>query len=416
MKRVLVLAFWLAVASLPASPAAAAPSCAGRAATIVGTARREVLTGTPGDDVIVGGRGADTLIGMGGNDRLCGGRGGDFLFGGVGADLLVGGRGSDLLLGGRGNDFLDGGRGVDGVSYVFSAAGVRVDLDAGRARGEGHDLLRRLERVTGSAGADRLLGSGRAEHLVGDSGKDEIRGRGGNDSLEGGRADDRLFGGAGVDTVIFDAGRAGVEATMTAATGEGADALDGVENLTGTRFGDRLTGDAGPNVLLGNSGFDRLFGGAGDDALNGDLDGAEADAGDGVDACTDTDPSAGCESSASTSRAPSAEVSVPWSGAVLPAGDLERIRGRMLGAVREVRIAIRFLYPDGCGWWFRGRLVPGGCASPRYLTPATDEADDTFTFRFRHALQPGRFQVRVEVKASGATRFSLADSVGFQLI
>ncbi len=417
MRRALATLVVLA-ASLVATPASAALSCAGRTATIVGTDRREVLTGTPGDDVIVAGRGADTLIGLGGNDRLCGGRGRDFLFGGLGGDVLVGGRGADVLLGGAGNDFLDGGRDGDEVSFVFSTAGVRVDLDAGRARGDGLDLIRRVERVVGSAGADRLLGGARADHLVGDAGKDIILGRGGGDTLEGGRDDDDLGGGDGVDVAVFDAARGGVSANLStgAATGEGTDALGGIEGMAGTRFGDILTGDGGSNTLLGNSGYDHLFGGAGDDALHGDRDGAEADAGDGIDSCTDTDPSPTCEAAGSTSQAPSAEISVPWPGAVLPLNELVRIRGRQLGNLDGVRLALRFLTPDGCGWWVRGRITSGGCASARYVTPALDQEDDTFSFRFRHAVPPGRYLLRVEVSTPGSTRFVFADSLQFRLI
>ena len=42
-------------------PAFAAPSCAGRSATIVGTARDNTLRGTAGRDVIVGGKGDDEV-------------------------------------------------------------------------------------------------------------------------------------------------------------------------------------------------------------------------------------------------------------------------------------------------------------------------------------------------------------------
>ncbi|MCW2768201.1 MAG: Hemolysin type calcium-binding protein, partial [Nocardioides sp.] len=48
-------------ASAPASAQAAAPTCHGEAATIVGTAGGDFLTGTPGRDVIVGLQGSDEI-------------------------------------------------------------------------------------------------------------------------------------------------------------------------------------------------------------------------------------------------------------------------------------------------------------------------------------------------------------------
>jgi RTX calcium-binding nonapeptide repeat (4 copies) len=87
--------------------------CAGRAATIVGTAGADRLTGTRGFEVIVGGRGNDRIGGGGGNDLICAGPGNDRVAGGGGEDRLLGGPGRDRLSGGRGNDRLTGGPGAD---------------------------------------------------------------------------------------------------------------------------------------------------------------------------------------------------------------------------------------------------------------------------------------------------------------
>ena len=40
----------------------------------------------------------------------------------------------------------------------------------------------------------------------------------------------------------------------------GRDSLPSIENVTGSRFDDKLLGDAGPNVLEGGPGQDRLVG------------------------------------------------------------------------------------------------------------------------------------------------------------
>jgi hypothetical protein len=87
--------------------------CAGRAATITGTARPDQLTGTPGPDVILGFAGNDRIRGLGGKDVICGGKGKDKLTGGKGGDRLLGQKGRDRLNGGKGRDVCRGGPGSD---------------------------------------------------------------------------------------------------------------------------------------------------------------------------------------------------------------------------------------------------------------------------------------------------------------
>jgi uncharacterized delta-60 repeat protein len=69
--------------------------CGGLAATIVGTAKRDVIRGTRKRDVIAALGGNDVVRGMGGNDVICGGAGKDRLIGGKGRDRLIGGTGRD---------------------------------------------------------------------------------------------------------------------------------------------------------------------------------------------------------------------------------------------------------------------------------------------------------------------------------
>lgn len=89
------------------------PTCAGRLATIKGTAGPDVVYGTPGADVIVGGGGNDAIYGLGGNDLICGDTGNDRLKGGGGNDKLIGSSGNDRLAGGGGRDVCKGGPGLD---------------------------------------------------------------------------------------------------------------------------------------------------------------------------------------------------------------------------------------------------------------------------------------------------------------
>ncbi|HEX5984635.1 MAG TPA: hypothetical protein VFY69_10550 [Solirubrobacterales bacterium] len=117
-------------------------TCAGVAATIVGTAASETLTGTGGRDVIVA---------RGGNDRV-------FSF--AGRDLICAGGGFDRVVSGTAAD-----------------------------------------RVLGQAGFDRLLGRGGPDLLQGNRGNDVLKGNAGRDRLRGGRGFDRCRGGAGLDSV-----------------------------------------------------------------------------------------------------------------------------------------------------------------------------------------------------------------------
>jgi Tol biopolymer transport system component len=82
--------------------------CAGLAATIVGTGRRDVLRGTRRRDVIAALGGNDLVRGLSGNDVICLGAGADRGLGGAGADRILGGPGRDVLVGGPGRDRLLG--------------------------------------------------------------------------------------------------------------------------------------------------------------------------------------------------------------------------------------------------------------------------------------------------------------------
>ena len=135
MHRELSVAVGLALVAggLLAGPAVAAdqgPSCGGKKATIVGTAKSETIKGTAKNDVIHGRGGNDKIDGGGGNDIICGGGGNDDLAGGNGNDRIVGGRGADDIDGGGGNDKVFGAKGYDrmqggeGDDSVYGGPGV----------------------------------------------------------------------------------------------------------------------------------------------------------------------------------------------------------------------------------------------------------------------------------------------------
>jgi hypothetical protein len=169
MTRVIAAAFIVAMLAVPTvvNPAAAAPTCDGRPATIVGTNGRNTIRGTRGPDVIVGKGGNDKIHGRGGRDRICGGTGSDLIEGDSGNDRLFGGSGDDGIVGEDGHDDLFG---FDGDDLMLG--GVGDDFARG---GEGDDL------VGGEEGTDVLKG---------DDGDDTVAGGAGNDDIDGGAGSD----------------------------------------------------------------------------------------------------------------------------------------------------------------------------------------------------------------------------------
>jgi Ca2+-binding RTX toxin-like protein len=303
-----VLVVLLVAGSLLATGAVEAGArCFGRAATIVGTRGDDLIVGTAGDDVIDGLGGFDRIRGLGGDDRICGGGESDFvrggggddaidgaggsdtahggpgadrivlgvgevegLFGGPGDDRLFGGSGSfDGLIGGAGDDLLHGGRGQDLAEFFGAPSGVRADLEAGTATGQGADRLIAIEGLVGSNFDDVLLGDAISNLIVAQQGDDVVDARGsgtleglGADLIDGGGGDDVLDGDVGADIVTFEDAPlpVTVDLTLGTATGWGADSLSGIEAIIGSFLDDELIGDAQDNAFAA---------GAGDDAIDG---------------------------------------------------------------------------------------------------------------------------------------------------
>jgi len=147
--------------------------------------------------------------------------------------------------------------------------------------------------IVGTQGNDTLTGTSGRDVIAGLGGDDVIDGAGGDDLTCGGDGNDRLSGGAGEDVLSGDAGDdvleggsqpadgtdfagydgspAAVTASLAAGTGTGwgSDQLHGLEGISGTRFGDTLSGNGADNVLLGQRGNDRLNGLGGSDLVSG---------------------------------------------------------------------------------------------------------------------------------------------------
>ncbi len=237
--------------------------------------QQNAINGTSGNDYLSGGSQFDRIFGFEGNDTLFGN--GDF-------DLLEGGEGDDSLEGGDGDDTLNGGDDNDTLW------------------GQNND-----DTLDGGEGRDTLYGGDGDDVLLGGIGNDRSEGDADNDTLIDGAGNDTLIGGSGFDTADFSLHTTGVSVDLNTNSGlaggtyaggvyAGAtetNSLFGMENITGTAYGDLLvskTGSAGvvdagagrDRVITGNTN-DRVTGGADNDTI---LTGAGSDVifnGDGAD-------------------------------------------------------------------------------------------------------------------------------------
>ncbi len=236
---------------------------------LTGSNFNDILTGSAAVNILQGGNGDDTLEGDAGNDKL---------FGGIGTDILTGGMGADEL---------NGGDGTDRGDYATSLLAVTVSLVTNTGLGgdaEG-DTLAGIENLSGSNLNDMLEGDGGVNRLVGRQGNDTLVGNAGDDILVGGSGVDILNGGDGVDTADYSDSWVGVTVNLLANTGVGGEAKGdtfiSIENVSGSRFNDVITGDAGVNRLSGAAGADTLNGGAGNDILVGGAGADKLNGGDG---------------------------------------------------------------------------------------------------------------------------------------
>lgn len=228
-----------------------------------------------------GNGGNDSLGGGGGNDTIDGGDNDDDLNGGSGDDNISGGSGDDVLAGGLGSDLLDGGNGFDIVSYANTplTVGVRILLDAdgnqlngifGEALG---DVLKNVEYIVGTPYRDFIEADNGKNILEGGAGDDQLFGFGDDDIIQGGAGADLLDGGNGTDWTSYIESRAGVTVNLETHRGAGGDAegdvLSNLENVKGSIYSDRLTGDSANNYLDSSGDNDTIEGSLGSDTIDG---------------------------------------------------------------------------------------------------------------------------------------------------
>ncbi len=225
----------------------------------------ETLIGGCGDDVLTGTQAPDNApqTTPGFSDK-------NLLVGNGGNDTLQGMSGNDTMDGGLGKDILAGHDGLDVADYSSRTEPLFLDLDGDAddgAKGENDRIWVDIEAIKSGSGNDRINGN---EISNG------IKGGGGNDTIDAGLGDDYISGGDGSDTVYYGSRRENLTITLgdgqwnDGAIGE-EDKIDSdIENVTGGRGNDRITGDSKANVLRGGGGKDDIRAGAGNDTLYGD--------------------------------------------------------------------------------------------------------------------------------------------------
>ena len=322
------LSYSIATSGVTISLAAAGPQATGGSGTdtvsnfenIEGSLYSDHLTGNAGNNVIDGWWGGDRMAGLAGDDIYMvdhvrdnvvevAGQGYDTIYsfvsyslegrdvemlvlsgsgalnatGNASANTLIGNDDANVLDGKGGADLLIGEGGDD--AYVVDGAGTRVI----ETEGEGYDSVRTsvdlnlsgqsIERVVmlgaarslvGGDGGSRIVGTDGVNLILAGAGDDRVFGGAGDDRIEGGAGRDYLDGGAGVDSLSYEHAAAGVVVSLAIdgaqnTRGAGVDAVTGFENIRGSAFDDRLTGDDGANAISGLNGADVMIGLFGDD-------------------------------------------------------------------------------------------------------------------------------------------------------
>jgi Ca2+-binding RTX toxin-like protein len=228
------------------------------------------------DDVFrLGQGGDDTVNGFGGNDA--------FAFGAAFTDLDVvdGGAGFDTIV--LAGDYFStplvlSPTGVTNVERILVLsdpllAGFSYDITTDDTNVAAGEVL--IVDASGLSSIEELLFDGSAETdgrflLIGGGCDDELRGGAGDDVLIGGADFNTLDGNGGIDRVDYSLVTGPVDVDLGSGVANdnglgGADALEEIENATGSAFADVLVGSNVANVLDGGMGADQMTGGDGDD-------------------------------------------------------------------------------------------------------------------------------------------------------
>ncbi|MCX7300906.1 MAG: calcium-binding protein [Rhodobacterales bacterium] len=241
---------------------------------VTGTAHADVIIGSTVDNALYGGSGADSISGGDGIDTMSGGADSDTVAGGKGNDIYLVSDSGDTLIEGStegtadiarasGSFVLGTGVGIETIQTVDSAATTAINLT-------GNALA---QTISGNAGANTLTsGAGAADLLQGGNGNDIYVVNNSGDKITEGT-------GGGTDTVRatvdYVLGSLSQVEAMSTNNSSGTTAID----LTGNKYAQSITGNAGDNILNSREGADTMTGGNGDDVFvfNTTISNASAD-------------------------------------------------------------------------------------------------------------------------------------------
>jgi Ca2+-binding RTX toxin-like protein len=156
-------------------------------------------------------------------------------------------------------------------NFTLGAAGV--NLNASEAAGDADvTIVGSISLIASGVGGDDVISAAGGAGTGGPIADVTLNGGDGADRLRGALGGCTLDGGAGADTLDYSGAATGIAGDLGAGSvsiGTATDDVSAVENITGTPFDDRLTGDDAGNVVSGLDGNDVLEGAEGDDTLAG---------------------------------------------------------------------------------------------------------------------------------------------------
>lgn len=209
------------------------------------------------------------IVGTSGNDKLDERRIGESdIFGRGGNDTIRLLRDDDL----GGDNTVDAGPGKDKVLNQFEGGNL-IKLGSGNDTyvGTGFSVFNDFDIVRGGSGNDRIIVTTLRSNYSGDDGNDTFFSEGHSNTFRGGSGTDTIDYSIRSDSSVVGDEAITVDLSQSEAlTGPiKTESLISIENATGTRLGDILTGSDGQNVLKGIDGDDDLNGLGGNDTLIG---------------------------------------------------------------------------------------------------------------------------------------------------
>lgn len=246
---------------------------------IIGSRGHDLLYGGPKSKKVPAGAADDDVIdGLGGNDKIYDYAGQNRLYGREGSDSVYSlGSAVSELHGGNGSDFLysNGGKTADGVIEKLFGEQGNDRLRADQPGNYGPAYL------DGGEGDDWVYGTPQGDTIIYNSGIKEVWGMDGDDLfVTSSRGQGKFDGGAGRDTISFAAHTpaeregfiTGVKVDLDQGTSLGYSRyqLNGIEDVIGSAFDDRITGVPGvPNRIEAGIGNDEIVGQSEDEVDGG---------------------------------------------------------------------------------------------------------------------------------------------------